>query len=261
MSKIFSAIKINNNSPKALLVHLAIMMVLLVIMVLLFFYVYLPYLTKHGQSITVPNLVGMNADELEDFLSSRDLKYEVTDSVYTTKHPPFAVIKQYPEEGFQVKEGRKISVTLNRKSPEMIKMPQLVGTSIKNAQLIANSHGLKLEQKYVPHKHHNLVLNQQFEGAEIKEGTQVYQGSTIVVEVGNVDLNEAFPVPDYVGQDIQSVEIAAKGQNVKIDVLDEENSTEAPGTVVRQRPEGGSDKTIRPGETITVWVVKEGDSL
>ena len=77
--------------------------------VILTFYIYFPFITKHGESITVPDLIGLNFSELEEFLSKRNLKYEIiSDSSFTTKFPPLTVIYQNPNKGMKVKEGRKI---------------------------------------------------------------------------------------------------------------------------------------------------------
>lgn len=247
-------LKIENNSFKGLLIHIGIMITIVVVFVILFFYVYLPYSTNHGESITVPNVLGMKADELESFLENKDLKYEVIDSVYTTKFPPYSVVKQYPEEGYQVKEGRKINITLNRKSPELVKMPQLVGTSVKNAQLIAQTHGLFVEIKYVPNKYQNLVLRQLIDEKEVTEGTPIYQGTKVVIEAGDPSQDKEFPIPNYIGQDIEEVKIAIKGQGLQLAEPISDPSEEPAGTVTRQRPESGTDKFIKSGETVYLWV-------
>jgi eukaryotic-like serine/threonine-protein kinase len=248
-------LKIDNNSLKGLLINIGIMIVIVLFFIILFFYWYLPYTTNHGQSVTVPNIVGKSATELEDFLDSKDLKYEVTDSVYTTKFPPFSVVKQFPEEGFQVKEGRKISITLNRKSPELVKMPLLKGTSVKNAQAIAQSNQLLTEIKYVPSRYPNLVVRQLVDGKEVEEGSPVYQGTKVLLEVGDPSLDQPFAVPNYIGQDIEEAKIAIKGQGLNMaDPIMDATSEEPAGTIVRQRPESGTDKTIKSGETIYLWV-------
>jgi eukaryotic-like serine/threonine-protein kinase len=248
-------LKIDNNSLKGLLINIGIMILILLFFTILFFYWYLPYTTNHGRSVTVPDIIGKSAEEAEDFLDSKDLKYEVTDSVYTTKFPPFTVVKQFPEQGFQVKEGRKISVTLNRRSPEKVKMPQLVGTSVKNAQAIAQSNQLITEIKYVPNKYQNLVIRQLVDGKEIAEGSPVYQGTKVLIEVGDPSQDTPFPVPNYIGQAIEEAEIAIKGQglNLATPIMDP-TSEEPAGIIVRQRPESGTDKTIKSGETIYLWV-------
>ena len=49
------------------------------------FYIYFPFKTNHGDTITVPNLIGMELNEIDEFLSDRDLRYEsLDDSSYSS---------------------------------------------------------------------------------------------------------------------------------------------------------------------------------
>ena len=60
-----------------LLKHLGLSIVALVLIVLFVFYVYLPFSTNHGESLTVPNIEGVMLDELGEYLEERDLRYEI----------------------------------------------------------------------------------------------------------------------------------------------------------------------------------------
>ena len=73
------------------------------------FYIYFPIKTNHGDTITVPNLVGMELNEIDEFLSDRDLRYEILeDSSYSSEYPPYTILQQNPSENEKVKENRKI---------------------------------------------------------------------------------------------------------------------------------------------------------
>ena len=93
--------------------HLLIALLLLVLLVLGFFYVYLPGVTNHGQSVTVPDLNGMSMVELEEYLNERDLGYVVSDSVFEVNASPLTVMSQFPAPNLQVKQGRHIYVTID----------------------------------------------------------------------------------------------------------------------------------------------------
>ena len=64
--------------------------------------------------------------KVEEFLASHDLRYEVNDSSYSAEYPPLTVLKQYPAAGAKVKENRKIFVSVNRRNPPTVKMPDLI---------------------------------------------------------------------------------------------------------------------------------------
>src|SRR5689334_5867694 len=78
-----------------------------------YFYIYLPGTTNHGESITVPDLTGMKLEELSDFLSQHELRYEIDDSTYSEEYPPLTILRQYPRAGAAVKENRVIYVSVN----------------------------------------------------------------------------------------------------------------------------------------------------
>ncbi len=87
--------KLKANSLKDLLIHLGIIIGIGAVLVLGFFYIYLPVKTNHGESITVPDLYGVQFEELDEYLTDRDLRYEITpDSGYSADFPPFTVLNQ-----------------------------------------------------------------------------------------------------------------------------------------------------------------------
>ena len=119
-----------------ILINLAAVLILALALVLAFFFIYLPSTTNHGETITVPDLKGMNYNQLDNFLTSRNLRYEVTDSSFSGEFPPLAVLRQEPRAGSKVKENRKIYLWLNAENPPEVKMPRLIDGSVKNAQMV-----------------------------------------------------------------------------------------------------------------------------
>ena len=87
-------------------IHLGIMLAVGLVLILIFFYYFLPTYTNHGETITVPNVIGVQLDQLDEFLIKRDLRFEVTeDSAYSSDYPPLSVIKQVPLPNAKVKEN------------------------------------------------------------------------------------------------------------------------------------------------------------
>ena len=92
-----------------------------ILAIYVFFYIYLPISTNHGETLTVPDITGVHLDELDDYLSIRNLRYEISkDSGYSTEIPPLTVLKQFPMPNAQVKQFRKIYLTLNSITPPMV---------------------------------------------------------------------------------------------------------------------------------------------
>ena len=63
--------------------NLSMMIGLVVIILAFIFNIYFPFKTNHGENISVPNLIGMELNEINSFLYDRDLRYEILeDSSY-----------------------------------------------------------------------------------------------------------------------------------------------------------------------------------
>ena len=274
---------LKENSWKALLVHIGIMISIVVALIFLFFFVYLPSSTQHGETITVPNLEGMSLADMDDFLKKRNLNYEVSDSNYTSSYPPLTILKHYPQAGSNVKENRKIYLTVNSNQPKSVNMPNLIDGSLKNAELVLESYGLKRGKiTYKPDLAPNAVLEQWYAGKPIASATPILRGSKIDLVVGDGLGQRIFNVPRFIGLLIDEADFSIKGSglntgSVIIKVIDEEKMVELveyakeleidtasivrSGAVFQQRPEIGND--IRLGQQVDLWIVSldEDDSL
>ncbi|WPP51408.1 PASTA domain-containing protein [Catalinimonas niigatensis] len=257
------------NSIKDVLIHLAIIVAIVITLLVLFFYVYLPSATNHGETVTIPDLEGIHLDDIDEFLTKRNLRYEVlTDSGYTAEYEPLTILNQHPVPGAKVKESRKVFLTLNAINPPQVKMPDLVDGSVKNAQLVLQSYGLERGNiKYVADLAQNAVLEQNYEGKPIEAGTYIPKGSKIDLVVGDGLGNTVLEVPDINGMDLEEAEFIVVGSGLKVgsilfqdpqyagkdarEVL--KNAT--PGerfVVVKQNP--ASERNVRIGVEVDIWL-------
>lgn len=249
--------KISTNSRSDLFVHISLVIALIVALFLGFFFLYLPFTTNHGQSITVPDLSGMSLEQLEDYLDERNLRYEIADCTFVAGQRPLTVIRQHPKKGMKVKDGRKVYIYITSLNAPAIKMPELVYRTLRSAQAELGRLGLLLGKiKYVPDPAQNSVMGQFFNGKPILAGTAIPQGSKIDLEVGDGIGNTEFEVPDVVGKTLDEAEFILKASSLKRGlVMPVDDPTQPPGTVVRQNPEAGAGNKIRVGEVIDLWVV------
>jgi eukaryotic-like serine/threonine-protein kinase len=247
---------IKTNSKKDVLVHVGILLSILAIFFLGFFFVYLPTFTHHNETITVPNLSGMSVEELEEFLITKDLRYEVGDSDFVLNAKPYTVISQYPKPGSKVKEGRKVYLTVTMRNPPMVEMPGLVNLSLRSAQTTLQSFGLQLgEVKHVPDLARNAVLKQSYNGKTIEKGEKIPKGAKVDLEVGDGLGATEFPVPNLVGMALGDAEVILKGSDLQLGhIIYDSQSAEAPGTVIKQNPPSLESNKIRMGELMDLWV-------
>lgn len=277
---------LKEKSWKTVVLHFGLILIAVVVLILIFFFVYLPSTTRHGETVTVPNLEGMSLLEMDEFLKKRHLDYIVSDSGYSSQYQPLAILKQYPLAGSYVKENRKIYLTVKAKQPQSVFLPDnLIDGSLKNAELVLKSYGLKRGKiKYKPDLASNAVLELWYDGKKIDPAAKIkiQKGSQIDLVVGDGLGSRVFSVPRFIGLPLDEADFSIKGSglntgSVIINIIDEEEQIKLvelaneleidtavitkSGHVFKQRPEIGQD--IRLGQQVDVWVVSldQQDSL
>jgi beta-lactam-binding protein with PASTA domain len=249
--------KISTRSFIDLFLQIGIIVAVIAVLFLGFFFVYLPYTTNHGQTITVPDVSKLSMDEMRNILNDRNLRYEVTDCTFVAGAQPLTIIEQYPRANAKVKEDRKIYLKVTKRVAPMVAMPSLVDMIDRSAVRMLESMGLQEgERTYVPDVAKNSVLRQLYNGREIAAGTPIPKGSKIDLEIGDGLGNTMFDIPNVVGLQLDEAEAAIRGSNLKIGTkISVDDPEKEVGTVVRQRPEARPGERIRVGETMDLWVV------
>ena len=220
---------------------------------LIFFYIYLPVVTNHGESITVPDLQGVSIDELQEFLVERDLRFEVVDSVYSAELPPLTVTRQFPKPGSKVKQKRNIFISLNSINPPSTRMPDLRDKTLKNAELILKSFELvpgKILYKPDPFRN---VIDQLYNDEPIEPNTPLSKGSVIDIVRGDGHGIRLFEMPDLRGLPLAEANVIIRGNNLQPGlVFNDDSLTVASLVVLRQSPRQGL--TVRIGRSIDLWL-------
>lgn len=253
-----------------LIKHIAVIILLTIGLVYSFFNIYLPISTNQGDTVSVPELKGMMYSEMDEFLSKRNLRYEIEeDSSYSAKYPPLTVLKQFPLANSKVKENRRIYLTLNTSKPPLVKLPILYGLSLKSAILELNSLGFVLgKTTYIPASHLNTIVSMSINEVVYKGGEMVEQGSKIDFVLTDGLGNTLLKVPNLVGLDLDEAKAAIFGSGLnlrnayykkkdKILMNDDkiyEKKHLSNGKVFKQNPDAGED--IKIGTSIDIWIMK-----
>lgn len=165
---------------------------------LVIFFNSLAWLTNHGRETKVPKLQGKILSKATDILEDAGFEVQI-DSTYQPDHKPLEVIFQEPAEGSVVKYGRTIFLTVNRKTPPSIPMPNLVGISFRNAVLTLHSNRLEMgDTIYRPDLAAGSVLEQQYRGRRIAYGTMIPVGSRIDLVIAE-GFSGQVEVPNLIG--------------------------------------------------------------
>lgn len=161
--------------------------------------------TRHGRHREVPEMVGLSLDEATE-LAARNggLRIEVSDSLFVPIYDGGVVLEQNPKAGTEVKNGRRIFVTVNSYRQKMVEIPYVTGFSLRQAKNNLESVGLEIERlEYVEDIATNYILSQKFGGRTIEEGqkieAEIGSGITLVVGRGEDEEKSRVAVPRVVG--------------------------------------------------------------
>jgi len=163
-----------------------------VFLVLLFaFSKWLSGTTNHDDFRDVPNLVGKKLDIVKELLAERNLKLgEIEYKDYNPKYPKEAVVEQNPKANAKVKAGRKIYLNVNKSEYRLVKIPNLINKTKRQATSTLKAIGFKIGKiTYKPHFAKNSVLGLQHKGKNIKEGSKLPYTSTIDLVLGDGKLS------------------------------------------------------------------------
>ncbi len=167
-----------------------IQLVIAVAMLAIISYVALEWLestTNHHQRIVVPSLSKKTLDEVGKILEEKELRYEVQDSAnFNPDYPRYSVLEQNPVAGSEVKENRKIYVTLNPSGYRKIEVPNVIQRTRRQAEPKLVALGFKIGSvTYQPNIARDMVLELRHNGKRLKPGTKLMKTSVIDLVLGN----------------------------------------------------------------------------
>jgi len=218
--------------------------------------------TRHGQSLSVPNVKGKTIDQAEDILNDANLEYKILDSTYQADMPPNSILDQTPKVGTKVKQGRTIYLTLNSYNAPSVEVPDLVGkSSYKYAKMQLESYGLKVgEPIYRPSPHQNALLDILVNGVSVGKKAKLPKGTLVTLVIGQGVSSEEVQIPYLIG--LHYTEALSKlkeqfGLSLGALVVDDGVTDTLNSIVFRQSPDFKVGRKIRMGEELDIFVAKD----
>jgi len=221
----------------------------------------LGWLTDHGKAAAVPSLTGKSLEEVKRILDSADFEWEIQDSIYVDSIPPMQVVKQFPDADEVVKANRTIFLIVRSVEPPLVEMPNLIGYSFRNAEVVLRTMDLNVgDTLFRPDFARNAVLEQRLNGQVISPGTKIKKGSLITLVLGDGIGDHPVPVPMLVGLNYQAAKalLDSAGIGFGAIVLDPTVQDTLSAWIYRQSPtpvdEDSQPVSIRPGQLIDIWL-------
>ena len=238
-----------------------------ILLIMLLSSIILNYYTGHGEKMPMPDLRGKTFSQVAEIASKYGFELQVVDSIFLPNQKKGTVVDHTPKPGVNIKKNRVIFLTVSSFNPELIKMPDMVNTSLRQAKTMLETYGLELGRlHYKPDYAENYVLEQLFNGKKIKGGSKIQKGSKIdlVLGMGIGDGTKA-EVPNLVGLSYREALslISTSMLNVGATVFDGEVKSYIDSldvVVWKQDPSFGDGKQLIPGSIIDIWLKKQTQS-
>lgn len=238
--------------------HLLIAVVAIALFLFLIFK-WLNIYTKHNETVTVPDLKGMPVNDAIALLEEQNFRY-VIDSIYNERFPSGSVLEQDPDPNAKVKDNRTIYLTVISSVPPVIKLPDLIDVSFREASAIIESYGLKVgELIYKPDLAQNAVLGIQYQGKPVQKGFMLPKGSTVDLILGDGFGNLKVTIPNLVGLTYDEAVFVLQASRLMIGaiIFDGNSRDTLNARVYKQSPEFTTDtlrSRLSQGEAIDLYL-------
>lgn len=221
-----------------------------VLAILIFDQVLMPWYTKHGEALAVPNTLAKRYEEAKEMLETQGLEVIKAGEIHDSNLPFGYVVDQNPRPNRLVKKGRRVYLTISAGEREM-QMPDLIGLSETNARERLKSFGLRLgdiEYEYDPDELKDVVIEQSKPAHSL-----VRSSDEIDITVSLGEPTENVTVPSLYGKTLEAArrEIQKAGLTVG-EITYKVNNNFLPNTVLNQTPEPGDD--VKFGDKIDLLV-------
>ena len=207
-------------------------------------------LTIRGRQQTMPQLVGAPLDAAQRVTSELGIVLKVEDKVFSARFAPGQIVSQQPSPGMRIKVGQHVHVLVSLGSPRT-EIPNLIGTSLRAAQITAIQRGLSVGGVAAmpwPGSENDQVVAQD----PLPSATDVHSPVVnLLVSLGEPP--PAYLCPNFVGQPMATVRRELEKENLKVAGVTSIPTTAAPkGSILFQSPPPGSK--IGPDAVFTFQV-------
>lgn len=157
---------------------------------------YLDFYTHHGETISVPNVVGQKNEVAQRKLRSIGLRVEVSDSGHVANQAADVILDQHIAPGTAVKKNRLIRLTVNSAQARTIPLPNIMDGSLREATMKLKAIGFKMGAVKRIDGDLDLVIRAEVMGREVHYGERISIEKPITLVVGNGKTEEYYTGDD-----------------------------------------------------------------
>jgi len=194
--------------------------------------VFMPSITRQGEEVHVPDIVGLSEREAERSLGGGDLRLSKISEQWSPDIPRGYISRQDPEPGSVVKRGRRISVVVSL-GAQGTTVPVVDGESITRAEIMLVGAGLRRGRV-----------------ARVYTDEVAQQETAVDLLVSMGPLPRGYVLPDLTGRQVTPVSRALRDEGFVV-VTRVGPSRERSGFIAAQEPTAGS--RVAPRDSIFLY--------
>jgi len=216
----------------------------------LFNAVIMPSYTRHDASTPVPDVLDRSYEDAREVLKARGLAVERQVGRYNPRIPQDQVVDQNPPPNAPVKPGRRVYLTVNSGTAPIVSVPDLSGTSLREARNRLTSLGLEVGQERVdsvPSPYARTVTRQR-----PAAGDSLKKGATVNIWYSQGLGDERVAVPDVRGVRVSVAEDLLLRRKLRSVVINSNASEENadPGDEGKAERLWVRQQGLQPGSTV-----------
>lgn len=105
----------------------------------------MPEYTRHGSSVSLPNVEGVSFETAREQLEGKGLDVERQEGRYNPNVSRGEVVDQTPDPGRAVKPGRRVYLTVNSGTARRVQVPDVLTLSVRSARNRLRTVGLRVD--------------------------------------------------------------------------------------------------------------------
>ncbi|MBP8238337.1 MAG: PASTA domain-containing protein [Saprospiraceae bacterium] len=221
--------------------------------------------TRHSESVQVHDYVGMTLNEAISKARSRNFRIVVTDSIFKVDARPNIVLEQSPSPLSRVKERRRIYLTVTKTTPDMVALPDMVGSynydQYSRKLAWVNVRSKVRERKFDEKLEENTILHffydgKQYSERDVRNGLKVPMGATLEFVVTE-RLTGMVAVPDLVCKTYEEALFIITSFNLNIGTIHGDGPGSDQFYIWKQEPAFAPGVTLSPGRQIDLYLAPE----
>jgi len=220
--------------------------------ILVFEFLIMPSYTRHDRGQYLVDVQGKQLDNAIAMIEAEDFFAEVSDTMFTNQVPPGYVIDQYPKPYMKVKTGRTVRLKVST-SEKLVQIPNLIGQSLRSAELILHQAGLLIDTIYTEY-------NPEYPKGTIawqypKANNSIKRGLGIQITVSQGLPPDFYQVPNVIGLSLEQAKEHIANSRLKVGKISyHEDQDLVPYTVLDQSISEGTvlDKPMKINVVVSV---------